>query len=139
MLNTAAHDLARLQELPALLNALPAFAEALGFHFYSFSYNSPTHEVYASNLLSGGRWLVQAALEAKPHHDHQYPCPPVLWTALSGRPHWWDVAQVQRVRREPGVLEQGSAGHQQGLIDNHTRYPLILHGPIEIRACLHNQ
>lgn len=98
MFNTAAHDLAHLQELPALLNALPAFAEALGFHFYSFSYSSPTHEVYASNLLPGGRRLVQAALEARPHHDHQYPCPPVLWTALPGRPHLWDVAQVLGMR-----------------------------------------
>lgn len=96
MFNTAAHDLAHLQELPALLKALPAFAEALGFHFYSFSYSSPAHEVYASNLLPGGRWLVQAALEARPHHDHQYPCLPVLWTdnALPGRPHLWDIAQV---------------------------------------------
>ncbi|WP_133974070.1 autoinducer binding domain-containing protein [Pseudomonas sp. JV551A1] len=100
MFNTAARDLALLHELPALLNTLPAFGEALGFHFYSFSYSSPTHEVYASNLLSGGRWLIQAALEAKPHHDHQYSCPPVLWTdkALPGRPHLWDVAQELGMR-----------------------------------------
>lgn len=100
MFYTAALDPAHLQELPALLKTLPTCAEALGFHFYSFSYSSPTHEIHASNLLPGGRWLVQAALEARPHHEHQYPSTPVLWREgiFAGRTNLWDIAQVLGMR-----------------------------------------
>ena len=100
MLNRTAADWERLRELPALLQELPLLAEALGFHFYSFSYTSPTHEVYASNLLSGGQRLVQAALDFRLGRHLHHANMPVLWTEASfmKRPHLWNIAQVLGLR-----------------------------------------
>ncbi|AGZ35951.1 LuxR family transcriptional regulator [Pseudomonas sp. VLB120] len=99
MLNRTALDWERLREPSALLEEIPALADELGFHFYSFSYSCASHEVYVGNLLPGGLRLVQAALDFRPH-DRQWSHAPVLWTkdAFLKSPRWWKVAQVLGLR-----------------------------------------
>ncbi|WP_085272602.1 MULTISPECIES: autoinducer binding domain-containing protein [unclassified Pseudomonas] len=112
MLNRTAQDWERLRALPALLKVLPALADELGFHFYSFSYFCPDYEVHAGNLPSDGERLVQTALDLSPSY-RQHATVPVRWTedAFLKQPQLWKVAQKLGLRH--GLIQPLHDGVRQ--------------------------
>ena len=95
MLDRTAQEWERLRELPALLKELPVLAEAIGFHFYSFSYTSPAHVVSSENLSPGGQAIVQAALDLRPAYLQRSDIP-LLWESktFAKAPSIWAAAQA---------------------------------------------
>ncbi len=99
MFNRTEEDWKRLRELPALLKELPLLAESLGFHFYSFRYTGPNHEVRSGNLLLDGDVIVQAALDFRDAYLQRSDIP-LIWEpkVFAKAPVFWSEAQELGLR-----------------------------------------
>ncbi|MFJ4346327.1 autoinducer binding domain-containing protein [Pseudomonas sp. NPDC089401] len=99
MLDRIAKEWQCLSHLSAQLKELKAFAEELGFHYYSFAFTSSAHSINPSNLLPGGDPLVQAALEFRPARL-RHSSIPLVWEpkAFAQTPLHWPEAQKLGLR-----------------------------------------